>query len=706
MSCNPSKRRRIEGGKDGSRSVLIVHPGDDHSQPTENQDLYSLINSKQWERAAAIAKQNPHLVSSCTIEPSMLALSCRSGAPYYCVKEILDAAPSKLRHLVDSRGTPLHEAIVCDEIGPTIIAYLLKVDEQLDLADGNCNSLRAAMIQDVDGYTPLHLLIRRRFQLHVLADTNDNEKSYFIEILKLLVKSCAEAIVISDRGEYEEPPIVMAIKANVYAPMLPSEETTTVRMERHIYDIVNCMLQHYPEAASRVFSGYRGQYTALHSAVFHGRCPDTIELLLNAEKESTSNINQKACLLGNTQGELPLHFCAMRGESPRTVALLAKAAPEAISQRDASGLTPIHWLWIRFVSTLLTIEDGRVNSITVPLNIRTPSQIRENSSTEGSSDFTFSSLEQDNFEADLLLLRKIDPTVDFLRMRHIPTEVQEASEALQWAEHSATTLKSVRDRLESLASQEGENKVNGDENDRNQVIILTRLEAITTLFWIKVVSLLKAIAPDETKDIQNDPHGDLSLLRTAFANGCCPPLVARIVALLFPREFSQPDGNGRLALHYAAMRPWHAWEWPREDGTSDSASSKLLNLESASLLRNALSLCSVEAAKHQDNAGCLPIHYVISTYIQACCASGRSCSEDPVVEMLEIIGYFVKLNPISLNVCDPRSGLLPYLQASAEATKAISSNTNASSVHDEFPLSIVYLLLRNDPSLARPASSL
>ena len=341
MNRNPSKRRRIEKAADSSRSVSIVNLGDERIQQTESPDLYSLINSKEWGKAAASVRDNPHVVSSCTKEPSMLALSCRLGAPYYCVKEILDAAPSKLRHDVDSRGTPLHEAIVCDEVGPKVVAYLLKVDEELDSSDGDSNSLRAAMKQDVDGCTPLHLLIRRRFQSHVLADTNENEKSHFIEILELLVKSCAESIIIPDRGEYEEPPIVMAIKANVYAPMLQSEETTAARIERHIYDMVNCMLQHYPEAASRVFNGYRGQYTALHSAVFHGRCPDTIELLLNAEKESRSNSSQKACLLGNTQGELPLHFCAMRGEPPRTVALLAKAAPEAISKRDASGLTPV-----------------------------------------------------------------------------------------------------------------------------------------------------------------------------------------------------------------------------------------------------------------------------------------------------------------------------------------------------------------------------
>jgi len=352
------------------------------------------------------------------------------------------------------------------------------------------------------------------------------------------------------------------------------------------------------------------------------------------------------------------------------------------------------------VSTLLAVEDGRGNSITVPLRIRTSSQIRDKKNAGESLEFSFSSLEQDNFEADFMLLRKIDPTVDFLRMRHIPTEVQEASEALQWAEHSAAVLKGVRRRLESLVNQqEDAERVKGDASNRDEVVVLTRLEAITTLFWIKVVSLLKAVATGDND--RREENGDLSVVRTAFESGCCPPLVARIVALLLPNEFSQPDSSGRVALHYAAMRPWHAWEWPREDGTSESASSKLLNLESASLLRNAMSLSSVEAARHRDNVGRLPIHYMISTCIQACCASGRSCSEDPVIEMLEILGFFVKLNPVSLNVCDPVSGLLPFLQASAESTKAINSNANASSIRDEFALSIVFLLLRQDPSLVR-----
>ena len=364
-----------------------------------------------------------------------------------------------------------------------------------------------------------------------------------------------------------------------------------------------------------------------------------------------------------------------------------------------------HWLWVRFISTLLAIEDGRGNTITVSVNTNS-TQGRENDNNDDSErrQFKFSSMKQDNFEADLQLMRRIDPTVDFLRMRHIPTEVQEPSEALQWAERSASVLKGVRDRLESTGNWEREN--GNENNNRDNVVVLNRLEAITTLFWIKVVSLLKEVATKDYSNYQDNPDGDLYLVKTAVQNGCCPPLVARIVALLSPTELSKPDADGRLCLHYSAMRPWHAWEWPREDGTSDSASSRLLNLESASLLRNAMSLSSVEAANQKDNHGRLPIHYMISTCIEACCASGRSYSEDPLMEMLEILGFFVKLNPTSLSISDPRTRLPPFLQASAEATQAINNKSNASSIHDELPLSIVYLLLHQDPSVVRSPQSL
>jgi hypothetical protein len=259
--------------------------------------LTGLLKDGKWNDAIAHMTLRPQ-EAAVHSDPSPLALACRFGAPLECVRLILEVAPDRLRHVLDSRGTPLHEAVVCDNIGLDVVDLLLKTDERL----GN-ETTRATLLQDVDGFTPLHLLIRRRFQSHI---QKFNEDTSLMGILEMLVISCPEAVVIPDRGEYEEPPIVYAIKANIYAPSLGSEDDTLLRVERQIYEMVHTMLKHAPWAASEVFSGFRGQYTALHSAVFHGRYTTTIDLLLQTEKAYPSA--QKSALLTNTQSELPLHF--------------------------------------------------------------------------------------------------------------------------------------------------------------------------------------------------------------------------------------------------------------------------------------------------------------------------------------------------------------------------------------------------------------
>jgi hypothetical protein len=138
-------------------------------------------------------------------------------------------------------------------------------------------------------------------------------------------------------------------------------------LEYRIFCLVRIMLDAYPRASCLMIS----DYTPLHSAVFHGRCPDTIRLLLDAEsryKESRSIksvaksvpttqatfvpcpiLPGPAMLSTNTRGELPLHFACMRNECARTIRLLSEADPRSALVRDASGRTPLRWLWIRFV---------------------------------------------------------------------------------------------------------------------------------------------------------------------------------------------------------------------------------------------------------------------------------------------------------------------------------------------------------------------
>ncbi|CAJ1966742.1 unnamed protein product [Cylindrotheca closterium] len=671
MKLRPMKRQRVEQSSSSSSSRSSSDPAEVNTTTT-SVSLTDLLRAGKWNEATKRVEENPNEVTAAS-DPSPLALACRFGASVECIRRILEVCPQKVRRLLDSRGTPVHEAIVCENVGPDVIGLLLKADEEL-----GADSPRATVMQDVDGYTPIHLLIRRRFQSHVLGSGE-----HFMELLEMLVQSAPESVVIPDRGEYEEPPCVMCLKANVYAPLLQLEGATAVRIERDIHDMVRCMLQHYPSAASCVFSGYRGKYTALHSAVFHGRCPDTIRLLIEAEKRCPTSSEEKPGLLANTQGELPLHFCSMRGEPPRTVALLAAGAPEAVSKRDASGLTPMHWLWIRFVSTLLAIDDAeRGNLACIPIkkscNMKT---------TESNKYSSFAFLEQGDFEADLQFVRRVDPSVDFLRMRHIPGEVLDETDALNFAKRTETILQHVRDRHRQLGA------ANLDENDDNDGEVLwSRVETVASLFWTKVVSMLKAV------ETTSDDQDGFSLVQAAFKSQYCPPQVGRIVASMYPSEMADKDENGMLVLHHAALRPWHAWDWPRNT-TSDSANAQLLELESASLLRTAMELSPLSAGSQKDVTGRLPIHCAIPTFVRAFSSSGRLCTESSVKEILELLTMFVKMNPDSLHQTDPNTGLYPFLQATAVSTEEASAS--AGSFPEEFSLSAVYTLLHADPSIVR-----
>lgn len=282
------------------RRTATDRPSSDAAESTSTSavadEWIELLRTEKWNEAAKFLESS----GVPSTRPSALALACRGGAPAELVQNLLIAHPYSLRNLLDSRGTPLHEAISCDTTSLETLRALLRTDELLDQFE-NPSSTRAALLQDVDGFTPLHLLIRRRFQSHVLNESTSSLPS----MLEALVQSCPESVIVSDRGEYEEPPIVYALKANIYAPGADGDDHF-VKVETHIYRLVETMLLHAPVAASQSFRGFRGAYTALHSAVFHGRHTKTIELLLETERAVGSH--QQAALLTNTQSELPLHF--------------------------------------------------------------------------------------------------------------------------------------------------------------------------------------------------------------------------------------------------------------------------------------------------------------------------------------------------------------------------------------------------------------
>jgi hypothetical protein len=329
----PSKRPRRMVSKLSTTALSNSDPCtttsscQEEESPATTTSLNNLLFQKRWDDAIAqLDEEKTPLymglqeAADSRIRPSALAMACRQGAPAELIKLLLLAAPHRLRELLDSRGTPLHEAISCETTSMETLRALLRTDELLDDhldeedAAEMIPSTRATLMQDVDGFTPLHLLIRRRFQWHVLTDAGDDgsndHTNLMMPMLEALVQSCPESVLVPDRGEYEEPPIVYALKANIYAPAFADGDAHFVTVESRIYDMVQMMLHYAPIAAAQAFSGFRGDYTALHSAVFHGRYTNTMELLLDTEASvnAESQLLHKAALLKNTQAELPLHF--------------------------------------------------------------------------------------------------------------------------------------------------------------------------------------------------------------------------------------------------------------------------------------------------------------------------------------------------------------------------------------------------------------
>lgn len=146
-----SKRRRTTVGwrqkhtNDDSASSSSSPPktkNSPSSPPTKAQPLPSLCLLKQWTEATQRAMTHPEeadwTVPSNSSTP--LALACRKGAPLACIKSILEASPAQVRRSVPSYGTPIHEAIVCDQVGSDTIELLIQADEALGRANINANS--------------------------------------------------------------------------------------------------------------------------------------------------------------------------------------------------------------------------------------------------------------------------------------------------------------------------------------------------------------------------------------------------------------------------------------------------------------------------------------------------------------------------------------------------------------------------------------
>lgn len=530
-------------------------------------------------------------------------------------------------------------------------------------------------------------------------------------------------------------------------------------LEYRIFCLVRIMLESYPRAACLMIS----DYSPLHSAVFHGRCPDTIRLLLDAEAKFRSNdqkphpaplvprtsstpkpcptFSSPAMLCTNTRGELPIHFACMRNECARTIRLLAEADPRAALVRDASGKTPLRWLWIRFVDGLLDRFGGRDTQREndgADLAFReqeggdTPNFPSPGSSVLGvvshgrrlSFDDAFnggrSYSVNANIESDAMFVfdteyirrtRNIDRTVDFLRMRHVPSGFVNIEYVA--AEHAITVLlklKYLQERrnlqIEAYhsARSSGSNGLLPPDVSMStkEEFILYAFEKFTSLIYAALIAteaderIDSMDAAAETRSRTNDYAGDnfsktppwkklwhslpqveskkrFFLVHEACRSAANPAAVAMICIKLFSDQLFHQDDDGQLPLHKVACRGL-GWE---PLGSDIDASDACLADETLTLLREVLRESHEEAPRVHDKNKQLPLHCAVDSLVTSLVMGKErraSLHAEAKVALqkhrhthveiaIQCLSDLLQANSSALQRRDGKTGLFPFMQA-------------------------------------------
>ncbi|KAL3816180.1 hypothetical protein ACHAXA_007298 [Cyclostephanos tholiformis] len=562
----------------------------------------------------------------------------------------------------------------------------------------------------------------------------------------------ADEVVIS--LELESPGVQLGI-----TPRRRPRYDYQTALEFRIFCLVRIMLESYPRAACLMIS----DYSPLHSAVFHGRCPDTIRLLLDAEArfgcnyhkphasqevqsvsatpETCPTLSGPAMLCTNTRGELPIHFACMRNECARTIRLLAEADPRSALVRDASGKTPLRWLWIRFVDSLLDRfggrdtqkenngvdlafreqEEGHTSNFPSPGSsvlgvISQGRTLSLNDAFDGRPSISMSAnIDSETmfvFDTEYLRrIRHVDRTVDFLRMRYVPSGFV----AIEYvaAEHAIAVLLKLK-----YLQQKRNRQIDAYNSSRGSRIncllpphvpmstkeefILYAFEKFTSLIRAALIateseerSAAMDIATRTQSKTNVDAEDDLSeipstkrlwhslnrlesnkrflLVHEACRSAANPAGVAVICIKLFSDQLFQKDDDGQLPLHKVACRGL-GWE---PLGSEISASDAILADETLILLREVLSESHKEAPNVYDRNKQLPLHCAVDSLVTSLVmGKERRASQHPeakvalqkhrhtLVEVaIQCLSELLQANSLALQRRDGKSGLFPFMQA-------------------------------------------
>jgi len=319
--------------------------------------------------------------------------------------------------------------------------------------------------------------------------------------------------------------------------------------------------------------------------------------------------------------------------------------------------------------------------------------------------------------------RNIDRTVDFLRMRHVPSGFENIEYVA--AEHAITVLLKLKylqqrrnRQLEAYdAARAGSGSNNGGRlppdvpMSTKEEFILYAFEKFTALIYAVLMASdaeerAAAIDDENEKLKQNneaagsdsvpDSHNDLpprkklwrSLPREeeesnkkfflvheacGSSRASCPAAVAKICISLFSDQLFQRDDDGRLPLHRVACRGL-SWEPPGSDVDTTQAS---LADETLTLLKEVLSGSHEMAPETYDNNRQLPLHCAVDSIVTSLVMGKRrraSLHAEARVALqkyrhthveiaMECLSELLQANSSALQRRDGKTGLFPFMQA-------------------------------------------
>ncbi|GKY98366.1 hypothetical protein MPSEU_000794200 [Mayamaea pseudoterrestris] len=201
----------------------------------------------------------------------------------------------------------------------------------------------------------------------------------------------------------------------------------------------------------------------------------------------------------------------------------------------------------------------------------------------------------------------------------------------------------------------------------------------------RIFLIIRTAFRDSFSTYPVDLSGDILHLATTLITPTVPSLprpIGELILWQYPEELQRRDHLGRLPLHYcfgaaANASPAFAASLTRLDENQSTVASEWTEWVKSIIERDPLT-CHVK-----DNFGRLPLHYAL---LQLCpsCADER-WTQPVIIAMTNIIELLVDFHPDSVQICDPVTGLCPFMMAASNRS---------------LPLSTTYSLLKHTPGVS------